>query len=325
LTARQTQQLINDDVFAMLGNVGTPTAEVSLPLLADAGIPAVGFFTGAGLLRPGIGSVFNYRASYIQEATAVIDSALQAGVRPAEICAYVQNDAYGMSGVEGIKSALTGQPGSRDIIQKIDEILALEGENPDRNNIGPVGVYQRNTLASYAGYNSLKHWEETQQTTCKLVVTVGTYAAVGRFAGYSRYNEEDWLISAVSFTGADDFAKTLNEFYVDNRVVMTQVVPNLDAAIPIVKEAQKALGDNFNYVSLEGYLAGKMFVHILNSIDGEITRNKFINTANYIRFDLGGVQLILEDDNQGSDLVTTTYYTNNEYRTMTSSDWLALF
>ncbi|MEJ2045470.1 MAG: ABC transporter substrate-binding protein [Reinekea sp.] len=325
LTAKQTTQLIDEDIFAMLGNVGTPTAQASLPLLADARIPAVGFFTGAGLLRPGVGDVINFRASYIQEATTVVSNALKAGLQPKEICAFVQNDSYGMSGVEGIRSALRGQPNSREVILKLGDILSLEGENVDRNNIGPVGVYQRNTLASRDGYDSLKKWETTQNIKCKLVVTVGTYASVGRFAGYSRYKGEDWVISAVSFTGADNLSNVLKEFYVNDRIVMTQVVPDLSESLPIVVEAQKALGDNFNYVSLEGYMTGKMFIHILNSIDGDITRTKFVQAATDSEFDLGGVPLAFSNDNQGSDLVTTIYYSDKEYRSMTSSDWLALF
>jgi len=46
-------------VVAMLGNVGTPTARVSLPILAENKIPAIGFFTGAGLLRPGVGDMID--------------------------------------------------------------------------------------------------------------------------------------------------------------------------------------------------------------------------------------------------------------------------
>ena len=44
LTERATKQLIDEGVFLMLGNVGTPTAKVSLPILAENRVPAVGFF-----------------------------------------------------------------------------------------------------------------------------------------------------------------------------------------------------------------------------------------------------------------------------------------
>ena len=122
----------------MLGNVGTPTAKVSLPLLADAKVPAVGFFTGAGLLRPGIGDIINFRASYVQETEAVIRGAIDAGVAPSQICAFVQNDAYGMAGVTGIRRALGQSPGTERIVKRLDLVLSLNGEDPPRNDLGPV-------------------------------------------------------------------------------------------------------------------------------------------------------------------------------------------
>lgn len=321
LTVRGTQQLIDSGVFAMVGNVGTPTAKVALPILAQSSVPAVGFFTGAGLLRPGVGDVINFRASYIEEAATVIDQALDHGVEPAEICAYVQNDAYGMAGVEGIKQALGKKAKTRAIIDALDRILALEGDNPDRNNIGPVGVYQRNTLTSRDGYESLKHWEQSQNVQCKLVVSVGTYNAVGRFVGYSRYKGESWIVSAVSFTGADDVKNVLAQFGVLDRFIMTQVVPSLDENLPIVKEARQALGSNFGYVSLEGYIVGKMFVAIMSNIDGELTRENFMKAAKGQSFELGGLSLSFRRGNQGSTLVSTTYFNGQSYVNMNDALW----
>ena len=324
LTVRGTQSLIDSGIFAMLGNVGTPTAKVSLPILAQNHVPAVGFFTGAGLLRPGEGDVVNYRASYAEEAAAVIDQALDHGVEPAEICAYVQNDAYGMSGVEGIKQALSRKPRTRAIIDSLDKILAMSGDNPARNNVGPVGVYQRNTLISREGYDSLKHWETTQNVQCKLVVSVGTYNAIGRFVGYSRYKGEDWVVSAVSFTGADNLKNVLTQFGVHDRFIMTQVVPPLDEQLPIIQEARQALGEQFGYVSLEGYIVGKMFIAILNHVDGDFTRANFMRAAKGQSFDVGGIQLSFRHSNQGSTLVSTTYFNGQSYVDMNDALWRSL-
>jgi len=321
ITEKSTRRLIDEGVFAMLGNVGTPTAKVALPILADAKVPAIGFFTGAGLLRPGKGKVINYRASYIQEAASVINKALDNGINVSEICAYVQNDAYGMAGVEGIKLALAKQPRTRKIIKALDQLLAKEGENPERNNIGPVGVYQRNTLASRAGYDSLKQWEQQQNTQCKLVVSVGTYNAIGRFAGYSRYKQDDWMISAVSFTGADNLKAVLGQFGVTDKIIITQVVPKLDSNIEIVRNARRDLGENFGYVSLEGYIVGKMFVNALQKIDGPITRKKLLGVIEGKQFKVDGLALSFTRSNQGSELVTMTYFSDNDFTQMAYTDW----
>lgn len=320
-TIDATNELIKRGIFVAIGNVGTPTAKVSLPILAEHGVPAVGFFTGAGLLRPGVGDVINYRASYVQETAQVIESAIKAGIPASGVCAYVQNDAYGMAGVAGIRRALTGLAGTQKIVDAIDEILSLEGADPRRNNIGPVGVYKRNTLVSSDGYKSLKSWEQATGARCRLVVSVGTYNAIARFVAYARYRGDDWIVSAVSFTGADDFRATLEDFHVNDKIVMTQVVPALDSDIPIVVEARKALGEQFGYVPLEGYIVGRMFLEIMRKIDGEITRENFLQAVHGHKFEIGGLALDFSNDNQGSDLVLLTYLKDDKFQPMTKNAW----
>ena len=320
-TVESTVKLLDEGVFIMLGNVGTPTAKVSLPILAQRNVPAVGFFTGAGLLRPGVGDIINFRASYVQETAAVISSALSSGLKATEICAFVQNDAYGMAGVAGIRRALSGRAGTEDIIPLLDEIMAMTATNPPRNNVGPVGVYKRNTLYSRDGYDSLKNWEASAGTTCKLVVSVGTYTAIARFAAYSRNKGDNWFVSAVSFTGADNFKAALNHFDVKDRVIMTQVVPLLDSDLPIVEEARKALGGEFGYVSLEGYIVGKLFIAGVENIKGPITRERFVKAIRGKRFNIGGLKLDFTQDNQGSDMVALTYLSEDGYRPLQRSDW----
>jgi ABC-type branched-subunit amino acid transport system substrate-binding protein len=321
-TVEATQRLVRDGVFAMIGNVGTPTAKVSLPILAEHGVPAVGFFTGAGLLRPGVGDVLNMRASYVQETAAVIESALDAGLKPSSVCAFVQNDAYGMAGVEGIRRALAGRNGTEEVTEKLLQIIKMSGTNPARNELGPVGVYRRNTLFVRDGYESLKSWESASGSTCRLVVSVGTYEAITRMVAYSRYRGDRWVVSAVSFTGADNFRVALKEHGVDEGVIMTQVVPPLDADLRIVAEARKALGKEFGYVSLEGYIVGRLFIDALERVEGNLTREGFLAAVRGQTFDVGGFVLDYDSDNQGSDFVSLTYLGPDGYRIMSSSDWV---
>lgn len=319
-----TEKLIAQKVLLFAGNVGTPTAQVVLPLLEQQKIPALGFFTGAGLLRPGQGDIINFRASYVQETKAVIDAAMQHGVKPNEVCAYVQNDAYGMAGVSGIRSALQKSSEVDTIIAALDKIIAASGAEPERNNQGPVGVYTRNTFIARDGYDSLKAWEQQQGSTCKLVVTVGTYEAIARFIAYAHSKNEPWVFSAVSFTGADDFRKTLNKFNIIDRVIMTQVVPLQDSDLPIVQEARTALGKDYGYVSQEGYIVGKLLLHGLQQLETEaktITRTNLLATFKGQQFDLDGLTMDFSNDNQGSDLVVMTRHTNDKWLAMQDSTW----
>ena len=203
-TVKSTRQLIDQGILLMLGNVGTPTTKAALPILVENNVPAIGFFTGSDLLRPGVGDIVNFRASYTQEIVEMVEAAFSAGVQPKEVCAYVQNDAYGMAGILGIKTALAKQSGMADIVQKLEQLLAMQGEEPDLNGIGPVGVYIHNANRVKEGYLSLKQWEQATGTRCRLVITVGTYTPVADFISYSRYKGDNWIVSAVSFTGADN-------------------------------------------------------------------------------------------------------------------------
>ncbi len=318
-----TEALIKEQrPFLFMGNVGTPTAKVSLPILAENNIPAVGFFTGAGLLRPGKGPILNYRASYVQETAAVIDRALENGVPAKAICAYVQNDAYGMAGVTGILRALRGRRGASRAVAALEQLLAMKGDNPPRNGVGPVGVYQRNTFTARPGYESLRAWEQKQNTRCQVVVTVGAYQSIAKFAGYSRYKGRDWIISAVSFTGAENFANALRANKATDNILMTQVVPPLDSNLPIVEQARASLGDDFGYVTLEGYIVGRMFLQILEQAGVNPTRASFMRAALGHEFELGGLKLDFTDDNQASDLVVLTHLSKDGWQPLKEGQWI---
>ena len=225
----------------------------------------------------------------------------------------------------GIRTALARQSGTEDLVATLDEILAMEGSNPPRNHVGPVGVYPRNTLNIRNGYKSLKDWEEVSGNRCKLVITVGTYANIAQLAGYADYRDEDWVISAVSFTGAANLENALREHEIDDNILMTQVVPALDSELPIVQQARDALGDQFGYVSLEGYIVGKMFLAIVSNIDGELTRENFMNAVRNQRFDLDGLTIDFTDDNQGSDFVLLTELRDGIYRPVDVRELQRLF
>lgn len=322
--AESTRRLLDEapGVFLMAGNVGTPTAQVTLPILREAGVPAVGFFTGAGVLRPGDGGpILNYRASYRQEVATVVEEALAEGVTPEEVCAYVQNDGYGMAGIVGVRAALARAEAPEPLLDRYDEILERGGERPVRNGIGPVGVYPRNTAEVEPGYRSLKDWEAGRASACRLVVTVGAYGNIAHFVRYAKQQGEDWVISAVSFTGADSLRRELARYGIDGRVLMTQVVPALDAELAIVDEARQVLGPDFGFVSLEGYIVGRMILRLLEDMPGELTREAFMSHARQARFDLGGVLIdFTRDRNQASRFVALNRLTERGWVAVRESD-----
>src|SRR6266851_3785814 len=74
-TADAMKQLYEkDQVFGIIGNVGTLTAVVAVPYALERRMLFFGAFTGANVLRhdPPDRYVFNYRASYAEETDAVV-------------------------------------------------------------------------------------------------------------------------------------------------------------------------------------------------------------------------------------------------------------
>ena len=65
-----------DQVFGIIGNVGTPTAAVAVPYSLERKMLFFGAFTGSNILRndPPDRYVFNYRASYVRKPTLSFDT-----------------------------------------------------------------------------------------------------------------------------------------------------------------------------------------------------------------------------------------------------------
>ncbi len=71
---KNTLDLIsNENVFALIGEVGTPTSRVVLPIIKKEKIPFIAPFTGAEFLRSPINrEVLNVRAGYNEETKKII-------------------------------------------------------------------------------------------------------------------------------------------------------------------------------------------------------------------------------------------------------------
>lgn len=341
LTRLRVERLLKQGIFAMVGNFGTPTAAIALPLLKQAGIPAIGFFTGAGLLRTGEGLILNFRASYAQEITAVIEVALKAGIKPEQVCAYVQNDDFGKSGLLGLQAAMIKAKAPDLILYELKELLTnsskdtlikftSENKTPI-NEKGPVGVYVRNSIEVMPGYEALKKWQQRTGYKCQLVVAVGIYDNLAHFVHTARSLGESWIISAVSFAGADNLFHTLQKLEDMNKhsingdlhnILMTQVVPPIESPLPIVQEARNFLGKDFSFISLESYIVGRMVLELLTKTPNPLTQSHFLSQAKQTTFNLGGLTIdFTRNGYQGSDFVTITRLIASGFIPLESNDW----
>jgi branched-chain amino acid transport system substrate-binding protein len=301
-TSEAMKQLYErEQVFGVIGNVGTPTAVVSIPFALDRQMLFFGAFTGAGILRrdPPDRYVFNYRASYAEETDAVVRYLVKIRrIKPEQIAVFAQQDSYGDAGFAGVAKAMR----------------ALRGG--DGGFIFRIG-YARNTLDVDGAIAQLK----AHKVPIKAVVTVGTYRPVAKFIEKTREAYPGLIYTSVSFVGSTslrDELMLLGPKYASG-VIVTQVVPAVDARSTFALQYKSALAKYFgseppDYVSLEGYTDGLILVEALKRAGSDITTEKLVDTLEAMQgFDLGlGTAISYsKSEHQGSHKVWGTQLDEN--------------
>ncbi len=279
-----TNRLIEEEVFALIGAVGTPTSRSATPVAAAAGVPYVAPFTGAEFLRsPELSNVLNLRASYYQETEEMV-ARLTQDLSIERIAVMYQDDSFGRAGYRGV-------------------LLAL-----DRRKMEPVaiGVYPRNTLAVKTGLLDLR------EGAPEAVIIIGAYQPVAALISWSRKTGLDPIFMTVSFVGSNALADELGPS--GEGVYVTQVVPfPTDDELPVVAAYLDALSAYSpdavpGFVSLEGYLAGRLAIAGLDGCGKDVDRSCFLESLRRVDVvEIDGFELRYGDgDNQGSDAVFVT-------------------
>ncbi len=267
---KNTLELIKEDqVFLLIGEVGTPTSKAVLPLIDKYKVPFFAPLTGAELLRtPAHPYVINIRKSYYQEMEALISHLINTlGMQ--RISCFYQNDSYGFAGLEGVKRAL----------------------NKRAMQLTSMGSYERNTIAVMGGV------QDIYKMNPEAVILVGTYAACSEFIKLSKAKHPGKRIFGnISFVGTKSLKDALGHYGED--VIVSQVVPfPWDDTLPLVTQYRRAMakyqgGAYVGFISLEGYIAGRLFAAIAEKVPEKLSREKFIQTMYRVSsFDLGGVVL----------------------------------
>lgn len=286
-----TRRLIEEEqVFALIGPVGTPTSTAAQPIATEAGVPYIGAFTGAEFLRDAeaLPNVINVRASYFQE-TEEMAARLSEDLGFDTVSIFYQDDSYGRAGLAGLRRAV--------------DIYGME--------IGAEVSYPRNTEAVKLALLDLR------RAGAEAVVIIGAYQPASTMIRWARKLDYSPYFVNISFIGSEALARTLGED--GEGVYVTQVVPfPEDAGLPVVAEYQAALrrvdsGATPSFVSLEGYLAGRLAAEGLRLAGPEPTREGFLRSLKTSgEIDLSGFSLTYGmNDNQGSDQVYLTVIDEN--------------
>ena len=234
-TVTNTRQLIEEQVFALFGYIGTPTSLAALPLAAQANMPFLAPFSGAMSLRdPFQRNVFHVRASYNDETAQIVKHLTTIGNN--KIAVFYQNDAYGKAGLDGVNLALGKQ--------KMQPVA--------------TGMVERNSVDVDAAVRAIVAAQP------HAVVQISTYKSCAAFVRAARKAGFGGTFYNVSFVGAQALADELGKDGAG--VVVSQVVPSPSSgSTGLSRELQEALrkaggSAPATYSSIEGFLAAKVFV-----------------------------------------------------------------
>ena len=195
-----------------------------------------------------------------------------------------QNDSYGLDGLEGVTQALA------------------------RRDLEPVAswYYRRNTSAVKT---TVFRIAEAQP---EAVIIIGSYAPAAAIELLRSELEPDPVFMAVSFVGSEALADELGSS--GDGVYVTQVTPLPDdqssSVVGNYRAALSAVDSDAEpgFVSLEGYLTGRLAIAGLEACGPDLSRECFLDAlrdATSINIDNIRLQFG-PGDNQGSDSVTLT-------------------
>ena len=280
-TATQTQALIEvDQVFALLGYVGTPTSRAAMPIALRQQVPYLFPFTGAEFLRTPVRKwVFNLRASYFNETEALAEL-ISERLKLGRIALLMQDDSFG----ETVKSGLAGALYQRD--RQIDAEARIL-----RNDL--AGVQQAITKLA--------------PSQPEAIVFIGTYKQLAAAIGEARAQGLEAQFFTVSFVGTENLISEAGALA--EGVYISQVMPSPhDPSLPLVNRyLQDMAPDAVGYTSLEGYLAAATLVEALQASGPQPTRQGFVAALQQLDTNLGGLAVKFSANNhQGSNAVFIT-------------------
>lgn len=246
-----TDKLIADDVYALFGYVGTPTCLAALPHVNGAGLPFFGPFTGAEALRePQNRLVFHVRASYFDETALIVNQLTSLGLT--RIAVFYQNDAYGQSGLDGVRRAL-----------KVRQLEPLALGTVERNSSDVARAVQQ----------IVAHQPEA-------VIQISAYKSCAAFIRAARKAGYGGTFYNVSFVGTQALADELGKEA--RGIMVSQVMPYpFSTTTAIAREYLDAVGKagngaTPNYSSIEGYLAAKVFAEGLRRAGRNPSRDALV-------------------------------------------------
>lgn len=273
LALENTRSLIQQDqVFALVGYVGTESTQRCLPLAIQAGVPMVAPLTGAESLRTRPSRwLYHLRPGLGAELGLIVRTLATMGWQ--HLAVVQQADADGAAGLEALRSALAqaGMP------------APLAVARIERNSTGQVALEQRDI--QQASQQILAARAQAVLFLCAHAPTAAVLKRLrlGGFAGGAY---------ATSLASSSALGALLGPHVAGLNI--TQVVPSPgDVSRPVVAAYRQRLGTTApEHVSLEAWIVGQLVIEALRRTPPRTGRQGFLNALESLGgWDAGGFSL----------------------------------
>ena len=238
-TLQAVRQLYEkDQIFGLIGSIGTATAAVAVPFALERRMLFFGAYTGGNVVRrdPPDRYVFNYRPSYAEEADAAVRYLVKMRRIPVrQIAVFAQQDDLGDAGFAGVAKAYRAL-GIND-----SAILRLN--------------YPRNTIEVDEAVNLLK----LQKVPVRAIIMSASYRAAAKFIEKTRNLYPEMIFTSISGVGGSSLAeelKLLGPRYTAG-VLVTQVVPAVSGLFECGARIQECAGEVFSRRGARLRVAGR--------------------------------------------------------------------
>ncbi len=251
-----------NEVFAVIGGVGTPTAERMVPIFKRVMMPFVGHLTGADFLGNAsrFPNVVNVRTGYAEETRQLVTHMFN-DLNARRFGIIYQDDAFGRSVLAAYETVLS----TLDL-----PILAKSS-------------YSRHT---HAIHSSVFTMEKADLDAVLLATTLGAAAEAintGRSLGH------DYSVGLLSFVSTPRLEALLD--YPNENILLSRVTPDpADDDSVLVRRFRRAVAAyrhvdpeaverESDLFALEGYIVGRFVIDVLERMPSELTREAFLASA----------------------------------------------
>jgi branched-chain amino acid transport system substrate-binding protein len=278
--ARENAETLTNiyNVFAMAGGAGPGAAEGAAPAASSMGVPTVGEYSALPVLWSQK-LVWTTRASYVEEARALVARAKQSG--QTRWAVFAQSDSMGEAGSAAIDQA------AQEAGLPFPEHARGSADEPSEAEVAA---------------------QKLVKSAPQAVLISATGAVEQRFLMAWKRRGGSGQLYALSFGGT---LSPLGENEAQGLTVAQTTPAPWDDTAPLAREYRQALArftprDEPSYAGLEGYVAARVLVAALRQPGATASREAFEKALSALRMPMGALEVNFAGGTQGAHYVDLT-------------------